>query len=73
MENINQPITELYSAHTLALRSAGILPNKIPSVKELQEGEILCKQKALADINKDNKISKETLLVISMDKCGLPQ
>eukprot|EP00957_Ditylum_brightwellii_P076668 5827841-Ditylum_brightwellii.AAC.1 len=53
MENINQPITELYPAHMPALQSAGILPNKIPSMKELQEEEILCKQQALAD-----KISK---------------
>eukprot|EP00957_Ditylum_brightwellii_P157857 12015570-Ditylum_brightwellii.AAC.1 len=37
MENINQAITELYPAHMSSLQNAGVLPNKIPSVKELQE------------------------------------
>eukprot|EP00957_Ditylum_brightwellii_P208764 15358836-Ditylum_brightwellii.AAC.1 len=55
MENINQPITELYPAHTSALQNDGILFNKIPFVKELQEEELLHTQQALADINKDNK------------------
>eukprot|EP00957_Ditylum_brightwellii_P112805 8600387-Ditylum_brightwellii.AAC.1 len=43
MENINQHITELYTAHMPALRSARILPNKIPLIKELQEEEIMHK------------------------------
>eukprot|EP00957_Ditylum_brightwellii_P212268 15367148-Ditylum_brightwellii.AAC.1 len=73
MENINQPITELYPAHMSALQNDRILPNKIPSVKELQAEEIPYKQQALADINKDNKIPKETLPVIPKRKYGLPQ
>eukprot|EP00957_Ditylum_brightwellii_P144121 10980942-Ditylum_brightwellii.AAC.2 len=54
VKNINQPFTELYPAHTSALQNVGIMPNKIPSVKELQEEEILHKQQALGDVNKDN-------------------
>eukprot|EP00957_Ditylum_brightwellii_P107320 8188881-Ditylum_brightwellii.AAC.1 len=64
MENINQPITELYPAHTSALQNAGILTNKILSMKELQEEEILHKQQALADVDKDNSDSQKTYMVI---------
>eukprot|EP00957_Ditylum_brightwellii_P074870 5690529-Ditylum_brightwellii.AAC.1 len=71
MENIDQPITELYPAHTSALQNARILPNKILSVKELQEEEILRKQQALANVDKDSNIPKETLPVITKSKYGL--
>eukprot|EP00957_Ditylum_brightwellii_P146712 11168037-Ditylum_brightwellii.AAC.1 len=62
MENINQPITDLYPTHMSALQNAGILLNKIPSVKEIQEKEILRKQQALTDINKYNSDLQKTYM-----------
>eukprot|EP00957_Ditylum_brightwellii_P128900 9832629-Ditylum_brightwellii.AAC.1 len=64
MENINQPIPELYLVHASAQQNARILPNEIPSIKELQEEEILCKQQVLADVNKDNSDLQKTYMVI---------
>eukprot|EP00957_Ditylum_brightwellii_P125327 9551986-Ditylum_brightwellii.AAC.1 len=64
MDNINQPITELYLALMPALQNAGILPNKISSGKEFQEEKILSKQHSLTDVNKDNSDSWKSYMVI---------
>eukprot|EP00957_Ditylum_brightwellii_P061833 4692576-Ditylum_brightwellii.AAC.1 len=60
MENINQSITELYPAHISALQSARILPNRITSITELQEEEIILKQQALTDTDKDSSDLQKT-------------
>eukprot|EP00957_Ditylum_brightwellii_P174311 13270939-Ditylum_brightwellii.AAC.1 len=54
METVNKPITELYPAHTSALNNAGIIPTKIPIMKELKAEEILHQQKRL-DNEEDEK------------------
>eukprot|EP00957_Ditylum_brightwellii_P135155 10304681-Ditylum_brightwellii.AAC.1 len=54
MKNVNQPITELYPALMSALTTAGILPTKIPMLKELKAEEILCQQKKLDKTEEDN-------------------
>eukprot|EP00957_Ditylum_brightwellii_P032035 2429206-Ditylum_brightwellii.AAC.1 len=54
METVNKPITELYPAHISALTNAGILPTKIPTLKELKAEGILCQQKKLDKAEDDN-------------------
>eukprot|EP00957_Ditylum_brightwellii_P101016 7699345-Ditylum_brightwellii.AAC.1 len=64
MENVNQPITTVYPAHTSALTNAGILPTKIPTLKELKVEEILRQQKKSEKEENNNGDSRKIYFVI---------